>query len=236
MIVIAMAQILMSFNVNSLPVSIGGIVASFNAPSTLVGTAIVTYSLFIAGFVCGDATGHQPIVHPLQIQPYLNAALLALSFGGDALSTTNPYRGSKIDFGDLTFGGKNVVALLGQAALIAEKAAWYENWLVHRRLRPEVFGLGVHHKLSGTKPYDILPDLLHCDGVSRVQAVNGTCLIPITYPEGSPTHPSYPAAHATIAGACATVLKAFFNEDSSSLVRCKLRATGCHWRPGRDLA
>ena len=28
----------------------------------------------------------------------------------------------------------------------------------------------------------------------------------------SPTHPSYPAGHATVAGACATVLKAFFNE------------------------
>jgi MFS family permease len=51
MIVIAMAQILMSFNVNALPVSIGGIVASFDAPPTVVGTAIVTYSLFIAGFV-----------------------------------------------------------------------------------------------------------------------------------------------------------------------------------------
>src|SRR5271169_4277455 len=51
MIVIAMAQILMSFNVNALPVSIGGIVASFDTPPTTVGTAIVTYSLFVAGFV-----------------------------------------------------------------------------------------------------------------------------------------------------------------------------------------
>jgi hypothetical protein len=46
-----------------------------------------------------------------------------------------------------------------------------------------------------------------------VKAANGVWLLPVTYPEGSPTHPSYPAAHATIAGACATVLKAFFNED-----------------------
>ena len=35
----------------------------------------------------------------------------------------------------------------------------------------------------------------------------------MAYPEGSPTHPSYPAGHATVAGACATVLKAVFNED-----------------------
>src|SRR5262249_16993212 len=51
MLVIAMAQILMSFNINALPVSIGGIVASFDASPTTVGTAIVTYTLFIAGFV-----------------------------------------------------------------------------------------------------------------------------------------------------------------------------------------
>jgi hypothetical protein len=145
-------------------------------------------------------------------QPYLNAALLTLSFGEEALSVTNPYRGSKTDFGDITFGGKNVVGLLGQAALIAEKAAWYEKWLVHRRLRPEVFGGRVHNELSGRKSYGLPLQLLRCEGVSRVKAANGVALLPITYPEGSPTHPSYPAAHATIAGACATVLKAFFNE------------------------
>jgi membrane-associated phospholipid phosphatase len=40
---------------------------------------------------------------------------------------------------------------------------------------------------------------------------NRTCLLPVAYAEGCPTHPSYPAAHAATAGACATVLKAFFN-------------------------
>ena len=51
MIVIAMAQVLMSFNVNALPVSIGGIVTTFETPPTTVGTAIVIYSLFVAAFV-----------------------------------------------------------------------------------------------------------------------------------------------------------------------------------------
>src|SRR5262249_60075655 len=36
--------------------------------------------------------------------------------------------------------------------------------------------------------------------------------LPQAYPEGSPTHPAYPAAHAVNAGACATVLKAFLDE------------------------
>lgn len=35
-------------------------------------------------------------------------------------------------------------------------------------------------------------------------------LLPLAFPEGSPTHPAYGAGHATVAGACVTVLKAFF--------------------------
>jgi hypothetical protein len=35
-------------------------------------------------------------------------------------------------------------------------------------------------------------------------------LLPMAFPEGSPMHPAYGAGHATVAGACVTVLKAFF--------------------------
>jgi len=51
MITIALAQILMSFNVASLPVAMGGMVQSFGVPPTTVATAIVMYSLSVAGFV-----------------------------------------------------------------------------------------------------------------------------------------------------------------------------------------
>ncbi|QDU31768.1 Multidrug resistance protein stp [Anatilimnocola aggregata] len=51
MIVIAMGQMLMSFNVAALPVSMGGMVASFDTPPTTVGTAIVMYSLGVSGFI-----------------------------------------------------------------------------------------------------------------------------------------------------------------------------------------
>ena len=34
----------------------------------------------------------------------------------------------------------------------------------------------------------------------------------MAFPEGSPTHTSYGSGHATVAGACATILKAFFDE------------------------
>ncbi len=51
MIVIGMAQALMSFNVAAIPVSMAGMVRDFNTPPTTVGTAIVMYSLGVSGFV-----------------------------------------------------------------------------------------------------------------------------------------------------------------------------------------
>ncbi len=51
MVIIALAQILMVFNVASLQVSIEGIVTTFRTPATTVGTAIVTYSLVVAGLI-----------------------------------------------------------------------------------------------------------------------------------------------------------------------------------------
>jgi predicted MFS family arabinose efflux permease len=51
MITIALGQVLMSFNVASLPVALSGMVASFDVPPTTVATGIVMYSLAVAGFV-----------------------------------------------------------------------------------------------------------------------------------------------------------------------------------------
>jgi MFS family permease len=50
MTIIAMGQAQMSLNTNSMPVSIGGIVAEFHTAPTTVGTAIVANSLAVAGF------------------------------------------------------------------------------------------------------------------------------------------------------------------------------------------
>lgn len=51
MVVIGMGQVQMSLNINALPVSIGNIVDEFDTSPTTVGTAIVAYSLAVAGFV-----------------------------------------------------------------------------------------------------------------------------------------------------------------------------------------
>ena len=41
-----------------------------------------------------------------------------------------------------------------------------------------------------------------------------TVLLPMAFPEGSPMHPAYGAGHATVAGACVTILKSFFDTDA----------------------
>ncbi|MEP3932696.1 vanadium-dependent haloperoxidase, partial [Rhodopirellula bahusiensis] len=40
---------------------------------------------------------------------------------------------------------------------------------------------------------------------------NASHLLPMAFPEGSPMHPSYGAGHGTVAGACVTILKAYFD-------------------------
>jgi hypothetical protein len=51
MVGLFLAQILMSFNVAALPVSLGGMVEDFGMPPTSVSTAIVTYGLVVAAAV-----------------------------------------------------------------------------------------------------------------------------------------------------------------------------------------
>jgi membrane-associated phospholipid phosphatase len=146
-------------------------------------------------------------------QAYLMAALIIDGFGPDALDTNNPYLDSENQVGFVTFGITHITDLVTKAANAALKAAWYQKWLVHRRLRPELFAGRVENQANGHKDYGIHTDVLNSEAVSRLGGSNGNYLLPTAYPEGSPTHPAYPAGHAAIAGACATILKAFFNED-----------------------
>ena len=61
--------------------------------------------------------------------------------------------------------------------------------------------------------YPISDLLLNSPALSMVFSKYGTYLMPQAYPEGCPVHPAFPGGHATIAGACVTVLKAYFNES-----------------------
>lgn len=152
----------------------------------------------------------------------------------------NPYVAPRLDsdtqIGFVTFGPAHVLDAIGEVTDLALRAAWWHKWHVHRRARPEQFGGLLDGWLRNRRLYQIdeLPrDFTNTGGVAgpmkvldliRIRnrfiddarlggAVPGadTYLLPQLFPEGSPTHPSYPSGHATIAGACATLLKAFFD-------------------------
>lgn len=146
-------------------------------------------------------------------QAFLNACLILLSFGPAALDRANPYLNSATQDGFVTFGASHILDLVARVTGAALRAAWCQKWLVHRRLRPEVFAARVHNRIAGMAAYPIHPEVFTSQAASTVFGKSGSYLLPMAYPEGSPAHPAYPAGHSAIAGACVTVLKAFFNES-----------------------
>lgn len=146
-------------------------------------------------------------------QAALSAAQILLGFGPGALDANNPYLKTTRQGGGITFGSGVLLDLIGRVSMSALTAAFFYKWVVHRRLRPEEFAGRLHYHLVGEAQYPIHADILNSQAIDDVFTANGTYFLPLAYPEGCPPHPAYPAAHAVIAGACATILKAFFKED-----------------------
>jgi len=161
---------------------------------------------------CGRDLGEY-VHRDFTYQAFLNAALILLSFGAAALDDGNPYKTSAKQGGFVTFGGPHILDLVTRVANAALRAVWCQKWLVHRRLRPEAFAGHLHNHKIGAANYPIHPEILNSPVLTEVFIKYGTYLLPQAYPEGCPTHPAYPSGHAGIAGACATVLKAFFKES-----------------------
>ncbi len=161
-------------------------------------------------------------------EAYLNACLIVLG-GGYPLDPGNPYLKSKTQTGFGTFGAPHILSLVTSVATLALKAVWYQKWAVHRRLRPEAYGGLVHLKTTKTlRDVPLHPDVLNSDAIAggavwKANAANnkkfgttpdGSNLLPMAFSEGSPTHPAYGSGHATVAGACVTILKAWFDETT----------------------
>ncbi len=150
----------------------------------------------------------------LPYQAYCQAALILLEFGREALNPGNPYHlGNKNRVPFTSFGVAYILDLVSRAANLSLCAAWYQKWVAHRYLRPEVFAGRIHFHINGQRSYELHDEILNCDALRLIYNQNGSFLLPQAFTEGSPTHPSYPAGHACVAGACSTVLKAMFNED-----------------------
>lgn len=126
----------------------------------------------------------------------------------------NPYVSSTKQNGFGTFGGPDFAASITAVARPALNNVWYQKWLVHLRHRPESGGAIVRQILTGngnTLMGHVNDNVLNSQAVQSSFNKFGDYFLCMAYPEGSPTHPAYPTGHGTVAGACITVLKFFFD-------------------------
>jgi membrane-associated phospholipid phosphatase len=153
-------------------------------------------------------------------QAFLQAALILIAEYPETLTSsnvsqlnhTNPYRTSNVQAPYASLGPPLFQDWIGRVATLALKSVWHDKWAVHRRARPEMFGGRVYNTVIGAANYPIHPSLLNSQALRTSMQSAAGALLPQAYVEGCPLHPSYPAGHAVVAGACATLLKALFEE------------------------
>ncbi len=160
-------------------------------------------------------------------EAYLNACLIMLGMGV-AFDPGIPFQeddNRDHQQGFAHFGGPHILSLVTEVATRALKAVRFQKYNVHRRCRPEVMAARIHKSdtLMHMAPEleDVTFDLKHIlDQVATANTDADTTrpddnyLLPMAFCEGSPMHPAYGAGHATVAGACITILKAFFDHGA----------------------
>jgi hypothetical protein len=203
-------------------------------PSDFSGTRYISMGRDMATLVHSDGPG--------EIFFYVaNILLNTYPNGKFPFSSALPYYNSSIT-NEAAFVGMaaaDVYCALFGATSGCLKHAWAHKWRGGRVLRPDAFGGLVHNvQISRLNPLNLdqsifadyqtpagnvnLLDWVKAHNtIQQTDAVQDpltppqaeTYLLAQMYPEGSPVHPSYPAGHATYAGACVTILKAFFQND-----------------------
>ena len=135
------------------------------------------------------------------------------------------------------YGGPHILNLVTEVATRALKAVRYQKFNNHIRLRPEALAARLELiRIQGGLGPGQVPKALTDNACPFAVALGhnpggapggtlaaiasdpdlgaGTYFLPMAFPEGSPMHPAYGAGHATVAGACVTILKAFFDTSS----------------------
>ena len=191
-------------------------------------------------------------------QAYLNACIILLGmktpfdpeFG--ALSGESPLNGKDRNAeGFALYGGPHILTLVTEVATRALKAVRYQKFNIHIRLRPEALAARLEALERGKIPNkdlsntsnrhfkkmqgDIGKTLIEIKNENKKQLKNkkSSILLPMAFPEGSPMHPSYGAGHAVVAGACVTILKAFFDTSTVLVVDKKKNTVFEHIDKGK---
>lgn len=140
------------------------------------------------------------------------------------------------------YGGPHILNLVTEVATRALKAVRFQKFNNHIRLRPEALAARIELerlRKAGQVSTTLVPTALSSimqafthifesvvdkegkaiDSTLKVIAAiqdsgKDSYFLPMAFPEGSPMHPAYGAGHATVAGACVTILKAFFDTSA----------------------
>ena len=155
---------------------------------------------------------------------YTNAALILLAKPvsddllaggvGSPYNPGNPYNKSKTQAsGSGTFGPGYSQSLIAWVSPHSIRAAYWQKYYVHRRLRAEAYGGLVHNNKVNKTNHPIHPEVFKSEALDRFFSKNKSYLLPQAYPEGSPLHSSYPGGASVAAGASVTILKALFDES-----------------------
>jgi hypothetical protein len=145
-------------------------------------------------------------------QAFLWAALIIQSWGSSALSPGLPGRYIRNSTMFVNRGWPHIFALIATASRALEDA-WFWKWRIFRRLRPEELAGRICLAEDGVFRIGSCADFSSLQCVKLSNTKFGSSLLPLAYPEGAPLHPSFPAGHAEVAGACVTILKAFTDPD-----------------------
>ncbi|MEO0972596.1 MAG: bromoperoxidase, partial [Pseudomonadota bacterium] len=173
-------------------------------------------------------------------QAYLNACLILLGNGtpfdpsfallsGRGRLLIDAVSGARMPYnagGFALWGGPHILSLVTEVATRGLKAVRYQKFNNHIRLRPEALAARMERAAEIEEAF---PSACGCfsdmanalDSVisqvrlnNQARANESTALLPMAFEEGSPMHPAYGAGHATVAGACVTMLKAFFDTSA----------------------
>ena len=166
-------------------------------------------------------------------QAYLNACLILLGMGApkdpnfahlsggrNSYPSGNGAEGREANAGGFAlYGGPHILTLVTEVATRALKAARFQKFNTHLRLRPEALAARLSTDHGPDAAFPQLNEAFNTmrvgiqPTVDAINAKNGNddALLPMAFAEGSPMHPSYAAGHATVAGACVTILKAYFD-------------------------
>lgn len=113
-------------------------------------------------------------------------------------------------------GGRMALVECGEAAKLGDARAAFEA--MHAEIPDAIKSAIIAHNKDQNKAAMANMRKVDCTGGSTPFSNFKDCnlLLPMAFPEGSPMHPAYGAGHATVAGGCVTMIKAFFEMFDSN--------------------